>query len=77
MPQEVRSIGIELRRSTDCFAFVSIASLKAHHHPQECAACRNNKAAEADVSTALLLRQNLTHHSSHLSVIRANAFLPA
>jgi hypothetical protein len=46
------------RRSIDCYAFVAITT-NPGRQPQNRAACRNDKAVEADASTALsnLLRR--------------------
>ncbi|MFG0723807.1 hypothetical protein ACF8PU_19370, partial [Pseudomonas sp. GLN_6] len=53
-PEELRIIGTENPRSTEYCAFVSkAANSRARTSPHAHAACRNDKAVEADASTAL------------------------
>src|SRR3989338_1515330 len=62
-PEEVRIIGTKKPRSIDCYAFVSTpANSRAAATQTTSAACRNDKAVEADASTALSHPLHLAHH---------------
>jgi len=52
-PEELRIIGTENPRSTEYCAFVSPSQQKPAQQAKHRVACRNDKAVEADASTAL------------------------